>query len=132
VLWFEKFRWFITSENYLIIGGRDAQQNELLVKRYLRPRDVYLHADSHGAPTLIIKNDTPSEDIPPKTLNESGVFAVSCRFVTSFIQSLLPIFSNFNLVVLGKTKLFQVLGGCGEIKYLNPHQQENIYPRDLL
>jgi len=44
VLWFEKFKWFVTSENFLVIGGRDAQQNELLVKKYLRPRDVYMHA----------------------------------------------------------------------------------------
>ena len=28
VFWFEKFSWFITSENYLVIGGKDAQQNE--------------------------------------------------------------------------------------------------------
>lgn len=35
-LWFEKFNWFVTSENYLVISGRDAQQNELIVKRYLR------------------------------------------------------------------------------------------------
>ena len=34
--WFEKFNWFITSENLLVISGRDAQQNEILVKRYLR------------------------------------------------------------------------------------------------
>lgn len=33
VFWFEKFFWFVSSENYLIIGGRDAQQNELIVKR---------------------------------------------------------------------------------------------------
>lgn len=33
--WFEKFYWFISSENYLVIGGRDAQQNELIVKRYV-------------------------------------------------------------------------------------------------
>ena len=32
---FEKFYWFISSENYLIIGGRDQQQNELVVKKYL-------------------------------------------------------------------------------------------------
>jgi len=35
-LWFEKFNWFVTSENYLVISGRDAQQNELIVKRYLK------------------------------------------------------------------------------------------------
>lgn len=34
---FEKFRWFISSENYLVIGGRDQQQNELIVKRHLTP-----------------------------------------------------------------------------------------------
>ena len=48
VFWFEKFNWFITSDNYLVIGGRDAQQNEVIVKRYLRPGDAYLHADVHG------------------------------------------------------------------------------------
>jgi hypothetical protein len=34
--WYERFHWFISSENYLIISGRDAQQNELIVKRYFR------------------------------------------------------------------------------------------------
>jgi uncharacterized protein YpmB len=28
-LWFEKFYWFISSDNYLVISGRDAQQNEV-------------------------------------------------------------------------------------------------------
>uniref|UniRef100_A0A8C5J4D7 Nuclear export mediator factor n=1 Tax=Junco hyemalis TaxID=40217 RepID=A0A8C5J4D7_JUNHY len=37
VYWFEKFLWFISSENYLVIAGRDQQQNELIVKRYLKP-----------------------------------------------------------------------------------------------
>ena len=34
---FEKFLWFITSENFLVVGGRDQQQNELIVKRYMKP-----------------------------------------------------------------------------------------------
>eukprot|EP01051_Picozoa_sp_SAG22_P003331 SAG22_NODE_161_length_16908_cov_39.687965_9_plen_263_part_00 len=32
--------WFVTSENYLVLCGLDAQQNELLVKRYLKPGDA--------------------------------------------------------------------------------------------
>ena len=56
VFWFEKFFWFVSSENYLVIGGKDAQQNELLVKRYMKPNDVYVHADLHGAATVIVKN----------------------------------------------------------------------------
>lgn len=38
--WFEKFIWFISSENFLIVCGRDAQQNELLVKRHMDKGDV--------------------------------------------------------------------------------------------
>lgn len=42
VHWFEKFNWFVSSENYLIISGRDAQQNELVVKRYMKKGDLYV------------------------------------------------------------------------------------------
>ncbi|XP_039250182.2 ribosome quality control complex subunit NEMF-like [Styela clava] len=73
--WFEKFLWFISSENFLVIGGRDAQQNEILVKRYLTGNDLYVHADLHGATSCIIKNPT-SADVPPKTLNEAGTMAI--------------------------------------------------------
>jgi len=45
--WFERFNWFISSENYLVISGRDAQQNELIVKRYLRKSEL-----SSSAPPL--------------------------------------------------------------------------------
>ncbi|CAG9863169.1 unnamed protein product [Phyllotreta striolata] len=73
--WFEKFFWFISSENYLVIGGRDQQQNELIVKRYMKPTDAYVHADIHGASSIVIKNPT-GNPIPPKTLNEAGTMAI--------------------------------------------------------
>ncbi|VDM40533.1 unnamed protein product [Toxocara canis] len=76
-MWFEKFFWFVSSENYLVIGGRDAQQNELLVKRYLRTGDVYVHADVRGASSVVIRNKVHGGEIPPKTLNEAGCMAVS-------------------------------------------------------
>lgn len=74
--WFEKFFWFISSENYLVIGGRDQVQNELIVKRYMRSGDIYVHADLSGASSVVIKNPS-GQPIPPKTLNEAGVMAVS-------------------------------------------------------
>ena len=73
--WFERFDWFISSENYLIISGKNAQQNEELVKTYLDKRDVYVHSEMAGAASCIIKN--PSlEEIGPLTLNETGVWAI--------------------------------------------------------
>ena len=55
--WFEKFHWFISSDGYLVVGGRDAQQNEILVKRFMTQHDIFVHADIHGAPCVIIKMD---------------------------------------------------------------------------
>lgn len=76
VFWFEKFYWFISSENFLVIGGRDQQQNELIVKRYMRPSDIYVHAEIHGAASVVIRNPTGGE-VPPKTLLEAGTMAIS-------------------------------------------------------
>ncbi|KAG5320622.1 NEMF factor, partial [Acromyrmex heyeri] len=74
--WFEKFYWFITSENYLVIGGRDQQQNELIVKRYLKAGDLYVHADLTGASSVVIKNPS-GNPVPPKSLAEAGTMAVA-------------------------------------------------------
>ncbi|CAI4226947.1 unnamed protein product [Auanema sp. JU1783] len=75
-MWFEKFLWFISSEDYIVVAGRDAQQNELLVKKYLREGDIYVHADIRGAASVIIRNRAGKGDIPPKTLTEAGQMAV--------------------------------------------------------
>ncbi|XP_073943485.1 ribosome quality control complex subunit NEMF homolog [Choristoneura fumiferana] len=78
--WFEKFFWFISSDNYLVIGGRDQQQNELLVKRYMRATDIYVHAEVSGAASVIIKNPAAAPaPVPPRTLAEAGQAAVAYR-----------------------------------------------------
>lgn len=59
--WFEKYRWFITSEGEIAIAGKDATTNERVVKKYLKNGDRYAHADIHGAPSVVVKNN----GIPP-------------------------------------------------------------------
>jgi len=86
VYWFEKFAWFITSDNYLVVAGKDAQQNEQLVKKYLRPGDAYLHAEVHGAATCILRakrrrrKDGRTQVIPlsDQALRDAGTFTI-CR-----------------------------------------------------
>ncbi|KAG5984478.1 hypothetical protein E4U55_004601 [Claviceps digitariae] len=77
-LWFEKFLWFISSDGYLVLGGKDASQSEILYKNHLRKGDVYCHADLKGAPSVIIKNNasTPDAPIPPATLTQAGAHVV--------------------------------------------------------
>ncbi len=62
--WFERFRWFVTSGGFLALGGRDASQNEVLVRNYLRPWDLFIHADIPGGSCVILRlpqGATPSE-----------------------------------------------------------------------
>jgi predicted ribosome quality control (RQC) complex YloA/Tae2 family protein len=53
--WYEKFRWFFTSEGRLALGGRDAHSNTLLVRRHLQDDDVVYHADLFGSPFFVLK-----------------------------------------------------------------------------
>lgn len=78
-LWFEKFHFFISSEGYLVVGGRDASQNEILYRRYFQKGDIYVHADLHGAASIIVKNKPGFAEfpIPPSTLSQAGTLAVS-------------------------------------------------------
>ncbi|WP_304091864.1 ribosome rescue protein RqcH [Methanobrevibacter gottschalkii] len=73
--WYEKHRWFISSDNTLVVGGRDANSNELIVKKYLDPNDIYLHADIHGASSVSIKLN--GEELNENIIKESGEFAAS-------------------------------------------------------
>lgn len=75
--WFEKFWWFFSSDGYLVIGGKDAQQNEMVFKRHFRKGDVYVHAEIQGASTVIVKNHLgPTAPIPPSTLSQAGSLSI--------------------------------------------------------
>jgi len=73
--WYERFRWFYSSDGFLVIGGRDAETNEEIYTKYLEKRDLVFHTDAPGAPLTIIK--TEGEDVPETTLLEAAQFAVS-------------------------------------------------------
>ncbi|MDV7349576.1 ribosome rescue protein RqcH [Halorubrum distributum] len=80
--WFERFRWFHTSTGYLVIGGRNADQNEELVKKYMSKHDRFFHTQAHGGPVTLLKAAGPSESADPvdfseETLREAAQFAVS-------------------------------------------------------
>ncbi len=72
--WYERYRWFRSSDGFLVIGGRDAATNETLVKRYLEEGDIHIHADITGAPQVIIKDGA---NAPETTIEEAGIFAVT-------------------------------------------------------
>ncbi|MBB6646288.1 ribosome rescue protein RqcH [Halobellus ruber] len=80
--WYERFRWFHSSDGFLVIGGRNADQNEEIVTKYLDKHDRFFHTQAHGGPVTVVKASGPSEpaapvDFPETTLSEAAQFAVS-------------------------------------------------------
>ena len=78
--WFERFRWFVSTEGNLVVAGRDTSSNDLVVKKYLSNGDRYAHADIHGAPSCVIKSKGINDEqlpISEKTLEEACQFAAS-------------------------------------------------------
>ncbi|RLF63327.1 MAG: fibronectin-binding domain-containing protein [Thermoplasmata archaeon] len=78
--WFEDYRWFISSDGNLVIGGKDASSNEKIVKKYMKAGDRYVHADIHGAPSCVVKAadiEGNEMEISEKTLAEACQFALS-------------------------------------------------------
>lgn len=68
--WYEKFRWFYSSEGFLCIGGRDATTNDILVKKHMAPEDVVFHTEMPGSPFFIVKAE--GRKIGEETLNETA------------------------------------------------------------
>lgn len=68
--WYEKFRWFISSEGFLVIGGRDATTNEIVVKKHTDKDDLVFHTDMVGSPFFVIKSD--NKKIGEKTIKEAA------------------------------------------------------------
>lgn len=55
--WYHKFRWFITSDGFFVIGGRDATTNEILIKKHTDNDDLVFHTNMAGSPFFVIKAD---------------------------------------------------------------------------
>ena len=65
--WYERYRWFFTSDGFLAIGGRDSSSNSAVIRKHLEKNDRVFHAEIFGSPFFILKN---SSDSPPSSINE--------------------------------------------------------------
>ena len=71
--WYEKYRWFLTTDDMLAIGGRDSSSNSVLIRKHLTENDYVFHAEVHGSPFFILKNanNKSVEDISQSVLQVS-------------------------------------------------------------
>jgi len=74
-LWYEEFIWFYSSDGFLVICGKTADQNETIVKNYMRKYSVYIHSNVAGSGSCIVYNEIDKE-IPQRTLDEAGACVI--------------------------------------------------------
>lgn len=72
--WYKKFHWFYTSEEKLAIGGRDATQNDILLKKYLEANDFVFHTLMPGSPFFILRDGKKASE---KEINQVAVATAS-------------------------------------------------------
>jgi predicted ribosome quality control (RQC) complex YloA/Tae2 family protein len=126
--WYERFRWFETSDGFIVVGGKDATTNEILVKKYMDANDLFFHTQAEGAPTVIAK--TGGKEVSEDCLREIAQFAASysnlwkygfyegeCYCVTGEQVSKTPPSGEYikkgSFMVRGKRKYFKAaLGLC--------------------
>ena len=60
--WYEQFRWFLTSNGFLCIAGKNAKQNELLVKKYFDNEDLFFHSEARGSHCILKQGAKADEE----------------------------------------------------------------------
>ena len=53
--WYERYRWFFTTDGMLAVGGRDSSSNSSVMRKHLEPGDAVFHAEVHGSPFFVLK-----------------------------------------------------------------------------
>ena len=82
--WFERYRWFYTSDGILAVGGRDSSSNSAIIRKYVEKDDKVFHAEINGSPFFILKDR--NEKIMPLSITETSHATVcfsSCLLYTS-------------------------------------------------
>lgn len=76
--WFEKFFWFISSEGYLCIAGKDDNQIDSIYYRFFdNETDLLVSNDLENALKVFVKNPYKNKDIPPTTFMQAGIFSLT-------------------------------------------------------
>lgn len=70
---YENFRWFFTSNDVLVVGGKSDEQNETAIANFLKPNYIVMHTSSPGSPFMIIQSDNPEK----KDVEEASIFCAS-------------------------------------------------------
>lgn len=113
---YEEFRWFFTSDDILVVGGKSDEQNELAIDSFLKPNYIVMHTSSPGSPFCIIQ----SNNLSKKDIEEAAVFCAcfSQQWKSGKKSIDIDIFKGSQIYKAGRMKMgtFGIKGGVKTIK----------------
>ena len=84
--WYQKYHWWYTKNGFLVVGGKNADDNEKIVKTYLKDTDYYLHTDEAGSGSFVLITEKRTPEDIDFTETAEGVLALSTQWNSSFIS----------------------------------------------
>lgn len=74
---YQKYRWFVTSSGKLVIGGKNAEQNEILLRKLKSSEEdkIIMHTAEPGSPFSAIL--APPKSIKLSDMHECAIFTAS-------------------------------------------------------
>ena len=75
--WYERYRWFLTTDGKLVIGGRDASSNSAVIRKHMTENDIVFHAEIHGSPFFLVKDAKNRDNETPNYIDETAQATVS-------------------------------------------------------
>lgn len=82
--WYQKFHWWYTKNNFLVIGGKNSDDNEKIVKTYMKDNDFYFHTEEPGSGSFIMITENREPDFSDLDETAEGVLALSNQWNSSF------------------------------------------------
>ena len=92
--WYQKYHWWYTKNNFLVVGGRSAADNEKLVKNYLGDNDLYFHSEDPGSGSFILFTEKRTPDFSDIDETAEGVLALSTYWGISSIGEVFYVKGN--------------------------------------
>jgi predicted ribosome quality control (RQC) complex YloA/Tae2 family protein len=73
--WYERYRWCSTSDELLLVGGKDASSNSAIIRKHMTESDIVFHAEIHGSPFFLLKNS--KDKLDSDSINQAAQATVS-------------------------------------------------------
>jgi hypothetical protein len=100
---YKNYRWFFTSNNVLVVGGKSDEQNELVLKHFLKPQYTIMHTSAPGSPFMVIQSDKPTKEDIKETAIFTGCFSKQWKAGKKQIE--IDIFKGEQIYKLNTMKL---------------------------